>query len=213
MATTNAAGQEYSNESDGFKLAGGGTKRQLTVTGANVTLNGSGSNTYTFPASTDTLVGRSSTDSLANKTISLASNTLPGTTTQFNAALSDSDFATLTGVETLTNKRLTPRVGSTTSSATPTVNTDLYDQYNITALATNITSLSASGSPADGQKLMIRISGPAAHTVTWNGTYFISSGSSTLLTSTVAGKTHLVGFIYDSTAGKWVCVASDGTGY
>lgn len=213
MATINAAGQEYSNESDGFKLAGGSTKRQLTVTGANVTLNGSGSNTYTFPASTDTLIGRSSTDSLANKTISLASNTLSGTTAQFNAALSDSDFATLTGVETLTNKRLAPRVGSITSSATPTVNTDLYDQYNITALSTNISSFNASGSPTDGQKLMIRITGSAARTIVWNSTHFTSSGNTTLLLSTAAGKTHLVGFIYDSAVARWVCVASDGTGY
>jgi len=44
---------------------------------------------------------------LTNKTISLGSNTVSGTTAQFNSALSDADFATLAGTETLTNKTLT----------------------------------------------------------------------------------------------------------
>lgn len=44
---------------------------------------------------------------LTGKTVNLASNTLTGTTAQFNTALSDGDFATLAGPETLTNKTLT----------------------------------------------------------------------------------------------------------
>ncbi len=44
------------------------------------------------------------TETLTNKTINLTSNTLTGTTAQFNTALSDNDFATLAGAETLTNK-------------------------------------------------------------------------------------------------------------
>jgi hypothetical protein len=44
---------------------------------------------------------------LTNKSISLATNTVTGTTAAFNAALSDGDFATLAGTETLTNKTLT----------------------------------------------------------------------------------------------------------
>lgn len=47
-----------------------------------------------------------SSDTLTNKTVSLASNTLTGTLAQFNAALSDADFASLAGTETLTNKTL-----------------------------------------------------------------------------------------------------------
>lgn len=49
-------------------------------------------------------IGASSTATLTNKTINLTSNTLTGTTAQFNTALSDGDFATLAGSETLTNK-------------------------------------------------------------------------------------------------------------
>jgi len=40
----------------------------LAVTGT-VTITGSGSNTYTMPSATDTLVGRASTDTLTNKTL------------------------------------------------------------------------------------------------------------------------------------------------
>jgi hypothetical protein len=41
---------------------------------------------------------------LTNKTLALGSNTVTGTTAQFNTALTDGDFATLAGAETLTNK-------------------------------------------------------------------------------------------------------------
>lgn len=47
------------------------------------------------------------TATLENKTFDLGSNTLTGTTAQFNTALSDGDFATLAGTETLPNKSLT----------------------------------------------------------------------------------------------------------
>jgi len=47
------------------------------------------------------------TVTLTNKTINLLSNTLSGTVAQFNAALSDDNFVTATGTETVTNKTLT----------------------------------------------------------------------------------------------------------
>ena len=46
-------------------------------------------------------------DTFANKTINLSNNTLSGTVAQFNTALSDDNFVTLTGSEILTNKTLT----------------------------------------------------------------------------------------------------------
>lgn len=75
-----------------------------------------GTTTLTLPAATDTLVGKATTDTLTNKSINLSSNTLTGTTAQFNTTLSDGDFATLAGSETLTNKTLTSPVISTISN-------------------------------------------------------------------------------------------------
>lgn len=107
------------------------------------------------------------------------------------------------------------RVGAVASSATPSINTDNVDQFNITALATAITSMTTNltGSPIDGQKLLIRFKdNGTARAITW-GSSFVSSGSATLLSTTVINKTHMVGLIYDSAASKWVCQAVDTNGY
>jgi hypothetical protein len=80
--------------------------------------------TLTLPTSTDTLVGRATTDTLTNKSISLTTNTITGTTAEFNTALSDDNFVTLTGTETLTNKTLTtPVISSVSNSGTITIPT------------------------------------------------------------------------------------------
>ena len=120
---------------------------------------------------------------------------------------------TTTGTQTLTNKRVTSRIGTTTSTATPSINTDTTDQYNITALAAAITSVTVTGTPTDGQRLLVRIKGDAtARAIAW-GASFVASGVAPLLTTTVASKTHLCSFLYDSVAAKWVAVATDDTGY
>jgi len=107
-----------------------------------------------------------------------------------------------------------PRAVSIASSATPAINTDATDVFIITALAENVTSMTTSltGTPVDGQKLLIRIKGAAARTISW-GASFISSGVATLPTLTVAGRTHTVGLIWDAAVQDWVCVASDVVGY
>lgn len=56
--------------------------------------------------SSGTTVSTTSTATLTNKTISMASNSLTGTIAEFNTALTDGDFATLAGTETLTNKTM-----------------------------------------------------------------------------------------------------------
>jgi hypothetical protein len=63
--------------------------------------------TITLPNATGTVVLKDTTDTLTNKSISLTTNTITGTIAEFNTALTDQDFATLAGAETLTNKTIT----------------------------------------------------------------------------------------------------------
>lgn len=113
-----------------------------------------------------------------------------------------------TDTQTLTNKRVTERVTTLTSSATPTVNSDNCDAVDITALATAITSMSSSltGTPTNFQKLIYRIKdNGTARAITW-GASFVALGVA-LPTTTVINKILTVGFIYDTTTAKWGCVA------
>ena len=77
----------------------------------------------------------SGTVTLSNKSINLGSNTLTGTTAQFNTALSDNDFATLAGSEALTNKTLTSPVINTAISGTAFKDEDDMSSNSATAVA------------------------------------------------------------------------------
>lgn len=112
-----------------------------------------------------------------------------------------------TDTQTLTNKRVTPRVSTTTSSATPTINTDNVDLYGLTAQAVDITSFTTnlSGTPTDGQRLHIYIVGTAARAITWGASFEASTVS--LPTTTVTTNRLDVGFVWNSATSKWRCVA------
>jgi hypothetical protein len=86
-----------------------------------------GTNTTQLATTAYVYAERANTITLTNKTIDLTNNTLTGTTTQFNTALSDDSFATLTGTETLTNKTLTsPTLSSPSMTGTPSAPTAAY---------------------------------------------------------------------------------------
>jgi len=104
---------------------------------------------------------------------------------------------------------IAPRTCDTASTATPTPNADLVDQYDLTALAAGATFAVPAGTPVNGQKLIIRIlDNGGAQTLAWNSGAggYISRGA-TLPTTTVISKYLYVGLIYNSTSGKWECVA------
>ena len=117
-------------------------------------------------------------------------------------------YLTASGTATLTNKRVTARVGSTTSSATPTINTDDYDVYRITALTVNITSMTTnlSGTPTHGQRLVIEITGTATRTIAWGSSF--EDGATTLPTTTDGTTMLAVGFFWNSATSKWRCMAA-----
>lgn len=121
---------------------------------------------------------------------------------------------TIAGVattQTLTNKRVTKRVGSTTSSATPTINTDNVDAYHLTAQAADITSFTTnlSGTPTDFQQLRISVTGTAARAITWGASF--ENGPVALPTTTVTTTRLDVLLEYSTVSSKWRCMASGST--
>ncbi len=114
----------------------------------------------------------------------------------------------ISSTNTLTNKRITKRTGTTTSHATPTINTDNVDFYSLTAQAEAITSFTTnlSGTPTEGQTLWIAITGTAARAITWGSSFEASTVA--LPTTTVTTARLDVGFAWNSVTSKWRCLAS-----
>jgi len=90
------------------------------------------------------------TETLTNKTIDSASNTLTldlgegtltGTTAEFNTALQDGSFATLAGTETLTNKTL----GASTLSGTMSAADNIIDQPKLQDVSETVNAIGAIG--------------------------------------------------------------------
>ena len=118
-----------------------------------------------------------------------------------------SDATKNSAAATLTNKRITARVFSEASNATPTPAGDSYDQHNITAQAAAAAFAAPTGTPTDGQKLIIRIKdNGTARAISWNAIYRALGVA--LPATTVLGKTLYLGFIYNAADAKWDLVAS-----
>jgi hypothetical protein len=113
--------------------------------------------------------------------------------------------ATIAGLLTST---FAPNIGTVASASTVTPTT-AYGQYNVTALAVSALIATPTGTPADGQKLIIRIEdNGTARSLTWttsSGGYRIVG--TTLPSTTVAGKTLYVGCIYNAQDVFWDVVA------
>jgi hypothetical protein len=127
------------------------------------------------------------------------------TAAQVSTAITNERAATAT----LTNKRLTARVTTITSHATPTINTDNCDAVTITAQAEAITSMTTnlSGTPANFDMLMIRIKDDGtARAITW-GASFAARGAD-LPTTTVATKVTHALFIWNAVTSTWDCLST-----
>jgi hypothetical protein len=122
-----------------------------------------------------------------------------------------------TSTDTLTNKRVTPRVVSLVLGSGPsfTLSTDNADMNTLVdaQAAGNLTANAPTGTPTDGQRLMFRINSTNVQQYQWNA-IFRGSTTSPLPTATTGSianvpKTDYIGFIYNATDNKWDCVAVD----
>ena len=102
---------------------------------------------------------------------------------------------------------LAPRVTTATSSATPTPNADTTDLYSLTAQAAAAAFATPTGTPVNGQPLVIRIKDNAtAQALTWSAGYV--GGGVALPSTTVLSKILTIQFRYntDNALNKWQCL-------
>ena len=113
---------------------------------------------------------------------------------------------TLNGVQTLTNKRIDPRVSTAASAASITPDVASFDQYCLTAQAAALAVNAPTGTPVNGTKLIFRfLDNGTARAITWNATYTVIGV--TLPTTTVINKTTYVGCIYNANNTRWDVIA------
>jgi hypothetical protein len=165
-------------------------------------------NTAVYLGNTTTSLGNLT---LTNANIASVSTTFPNsylantTTTLGNATLTLGGTTTTVGNVTISGSRLDPRVLSSTTATTLTPNIALYDQYAFTALASALTINAPTGTPVNGDKLIIRLKDNG---ISRNLTWTVTSGGyrvigTSLPAATTANKTIYVGCIYNSDDVFW----------
>ena len=151
------------------------------------------------------IVGTTDVQTLSNKNIDLATSNLTGTLSQFNTALSDDNFVSLTGTETLTNKTLTsPTISSILNSGAKSIPTGIG-----TFVITGSTGTVTSGMIADGTIVNADISASAAIDVSKLAASTISGISlGSNLNSLTAGSyiTYNSGTTYNGSAARTISV-------
>jgi hypothetical protein len=112
----------------------------------------------------------------------------------------------ISSTNTLTNKRITKREQTTASTTTLTITSDSVDITTVTAQAAGLTIAAPTGTPTQGQSLLIRIKdNGTARALTWNAIW--KPIGVTLPTTTVISKLTYVGAVYNSTSSQWDVLA------
>jgi len=111
-----------------------------------------------------------------------------------------------TDTQTLTNKRITPRVSSLSNTTSVSVNSDSFDMVVDTGITGAITLNNPTGTPTEGQRLWYALTGTAARAISY-GTAFEDS---TIIrpTTTVTTARLDIGFVWNGATSKWRCVGT-----
>ena len=119
---------EWAIDSTVTTLVGSQTLTNKTLTSPIIAaIKPSASNSWALPDSNDTFVGKATTDTLTNKSVNLANNTLTTTIALLNTAVSDESVVARDTTDTLTNKS----ISLTTNTVTGTIaelNTAVSDE-------------------------------------------------------------------------------------
>ena len=103
----------------------------------------------------------------------------------------------------LTTKLDKTRTVSITTSLTITLDISLYDQYDVTALASALTIANPTGAPFNGQKIIYRLKdNGTARALTFDSNFRFSSDLVAPTTTTI-NRTLYLGFVWNSTNSKW----------
>jgi len=133
----------------------------LTIAGGTGINTSGATNTLTVGIDNTVVATLSDTQTLTNKTINLTSNTLTGTTTEFNTALSDANFVTQDGSGNVTVSGNLTVNGTTTTINTETIN--LADN-------TIVLNSNATGSASENGGIEIERGDDTNKTLIWNET-------------------------------------------
>lgn len=159
---------------------------------------------------TISLTGESFTTALKNKLDNIEANaTADQTGSEIKTAYeNEADTNAFTDAEkTKLGSVGVPRVGTITSSATPTPNADDHDVFNVTALAVNATLGAPTGTSQDGQRILIRIKdNGTSRTLAYSSTY--RAISVTLPTTTTSSKVIYLLIVWHAGDGKWDVLAA-----
>jgi hypothetical protein len=105
--------------------------------------------------------------------------------------------------------RQQPRVVTITDATSITINSDTTDialQTN-TQVAGTLTINAPTGTPVDGQKIMLRLRATNAQTFSFNAAFTGGTDLSLPTTSSSGSKYDYLGFVYNSAATKWQLIA------